>query len=78
MGHEELLERLRLIVDPHTGMDIVSMGLVKDLKVDKGCARIVIRPTSPFCPVSDYLVKAVEEAVESLGYKPEVSLWRGG
>jgi|UniRef100_A0A7C2ZHR4 metal-sulfur cluster biosynthetic enzyme len=77
MDHEKLFERLRLIVDPHTGMDIVSMGLIKSLDVDKDSAKIVIKPTSPFCPVSGYLIKAVEEAVESLGYKPHVSLWEG-
>ncbi|MFN3813441.1 MAG: metal-sulfur cluster assembly factor [Aquificaceae bacterium] len=71
---EKILDRLRSVIDPHTGMDIVSMGLVKSVKMEDGYVKVVIRPTSPFCPVGGYLLQAVEDVLESMGYKPTVEL----
>jgi len=34
----------------------------------------IIKPTSPFCPVGEYILRAVENAVAPLGYHPEVKL----
>lgn len=71
---EEILERLKAVVDPHTGIDIVSMGLVKSIEIEDMNIRVVIKPTSPFCPVGNYLLEAVKGLLESMGYKPTVEL----
>lgn len=72
---EEVLEVLREVIDPHTGLDIVSMNMVKEVRsVGEGEVRIVIKPTSPFCPVGSFLLQAVKEKVEGLGYKAHVEL----
>ena len=39
MGEElraQVLERLRTIIDPETGVDVVRMRLIEDLAVDEG------------------------------------------
>lgn len=50
---EELVNSIRdavsVINDPHMGISIVEMGLVKDISVDGDQARIVIQPTNPGC-----------------------------
>lgn len=69
-----VLERLRDVIDPHTGIDIVSMGLVKSIEIEGEDVKVVIKPTSPFCPVGGYLLEAVKSLLESMGYKPTVEL----
>ncbi len=70
-----VMDVLKEVIDPHTGMDIVSMNMVKEVKeLGKGRLKVVIKPTSPFCPVGGYLMQAVKEKVESLGYSADVEL----
>ena len=50
---EELVDSIRdaisVINDPHMGISIVEMGLVKDICVDGDIAKITIQPTNPGC-----------------------------
>lgn len=72
---ENVLKVLKEVIDPHTGMDIVGMNMVREVKeIEQGRLRVVIKPTSPFCPVGSYLLQAVKEKVEGLGYKADVEL----
>ena len=47
---EELVNSIRdavaVINDPHMGISIVEMGLVKDISVDGDVATITIKPTN--------------------------------
>ncbi|QID34225.1 DUF59 domain-containing protein [Hydrogenobacter sp. T-8] len=75
MDMEDVLKVLKEVIDPHTGMDIVGMNMVREVKeIEQGRLRVVIKPTSPFCPVGSYLLQAVKEKVEGLGYKADVEL----
>jgi metal-sulfur cluster biosynthetic enzyme len=67
---EEIKKRLKSIIDPHTGMDIISMDLVKKIKVEKGNAVIYFTPTSPACPVTAYFAEKIKaEAEKAKGIK---------
>ena len=50
---EELVNSIRdavaVINDPHMGISIVEMGLVKDISIDGDEATITIKPTNPGC-----------------------------
>ena len=50
---EELVNSIRdavsVINDPHMGISIVEMGIVKDISVEGDEAKIVIQPTNPGC-----------------------------
>jgi len=57
--------RLRTVIDPETGVDVVRMRLVDDLLVDdEGVATYTFRPSSPFCPIAVTLALKVKEAVD--------------
>ena len=72
---KEVFEALREVIVPHTGLDIVSMNMVKGIEeVSKGKLKVVIKPTSPFCPVGSFLLQAVKEKVKALGYEAQVEL----
>lgn len=42
-------DAVAVINDPHMGISIVEMGLVKDISVDGDVATITIKPTNPGC-----------------------------
>jgi len=62
-----VLERLKKVIDPETGADVIRMHLIEDLIVsDDGEVSYTFRPSSPLCPIAVYLVKTVKEAVSEV------------
>ena len=60
-------ERLAGIVDPGAGLDVLRMGLVRDLAISEaGDASFTFRPSSPVCPMAFSLAPAIKEAIESV------------
>ncbi len=69
--HATILERLSKVIDPETGVDVIRMRLIEDLKVDKyGYVTYKFRPSSPLCPIAVPLSLMLQEAVASV---PEVT-----
>lgn len=58
---EELIESLRSVIDPEIGMNIVELGLVRNLEVDEPAdrAKITMILTTPFCPYGPQLIEQV-------------------
>ncbi|MCA9935155.1 MAG: metal-sulfur cluster assembly factor [Ardenticatenaceae bacterium] len=58
---EELLETLRSVIDPEIGLNIVELGLVRNLEIDeeKNSAKITMILTTPFCPYGPQLIEQV-------------------
>ena len=64
---DKIIERLREVKDPGTTLDVVSMGLIKDLTVTtEGEASFTFRPSSPVCPLVFSLALKVQEAVKEM------------
>lgn len=58
-----LMEALGRVVDPELGIDIVSLGLVRQVEIDEGGASVVMTLTTPACPVGPWLRDEVRDAV---------------
>lgn len=58
---EELLESLRSVIDPEIGLNIVELGLIRDLDVDEDedNAEITMILTTPFCPYGPQIIEQV-------------------
>ena len=65
MGLQEKIEEsLCQVIDPETGMDVIRMKLVRDLKVGKeGEVELTFRPSSVLCPLGFQLGINIKEAV---------------
>jgi metal-sulfur cluster biosynthetic enzyme len=61
----DILGALREVVDPELGVNIVDLGLVYGVRVDRGDVYITMTMTSPACPLRDYLQDLVESTVTS-------------
>ena len=65
-----VLDALKIVSDPDLRRDIVSLGFVKNLKVDQGRVSFTIELTTPACPVKDQMRDQARAAVMAL---PEVA-----
>src|SRR5918999_14109 len=63
---ELVLTALRQIEDPDLRKDIVTLGFIKDLKIDGGAVSFRIVLTTPACPVKAEMESAAKELVGSL------------
>ena len=61
---KEILEALKKVIDPEVGVDIVSMNMIKGVKIERGNVKIKFTPTTPFCPMIGYFVEKIKEAVK--------------
>ncbi len=61
---EKIKESLTQVIDTETGMDVMRMRLVRDLKVDRrGDVELTFRPSSVLCPLGFQLGINIKEAV---------------
>src|SRR6202521_1893402 len=58
-----VLEALKVVRDPDLNRDIVSLGFIKDLKLDGGRVAFTIELTTPACPVKDQMRDQARAAV---------------
>jgi len=67
-----VINRLREIIDPETGADVIRMWLIEDLAIDEeGVVRYRFRPSlrqaqdtaSPLCPLAVTLALQIKQAV---------------
>jgi ATP-binding protein involved in chromosome partitioning len=58
-----VLDALKVVRDPDLGRDIVSLGFVKDVKIDGGRVAFTIELTTPACPVKDQMRDQARAAV---------------
>jgi ATP-binding protein involved in chromosome partitioning len=63
---EQVLEALRVVKDPDLHRDIVSLGFVKNLKIDRGNVSFTVELTTPACPVKDQMRDQARAAVAAL------------
>ena len=58
-----ILERLRTVMDPELGLNIVDLGLVYESDVHAGVAHVLMTTTSPACPIGSFLEDQVRWAL---------------
>ncbi len=63
---EEVIEKLKDVMDPHTGIDVYSMGLISELKIDNSDISLIFTPTSPFCPMGVQLAVQIKKSLTGL------------
>ena len=61
--------RLRRVVDPEVGVNIIDLGLVYRIELSPGQLLIEMTMTSPACPMGDMIIDDAYAELE--GYLPE-------
>ncbi|HZV48909.1 MAG TPA: Mrp/NBP35 family ATP-binding protein [Candidatus Dormibacteraeota bacterium] len=66
-SREQVLHALATIVDPDLGRDVVSLGMIKDLRIsDAGQVAFTFELTTPACPVRERFQTMAREALMQL------------
>jgi len=63
---DEIREALRDVIDPEVGIDIVDLGMVKDIIVKDESAEVDMVLTTEACPLVDHLTEQVKRRIEEL------------
>lgn len=65
---EMLIESMRGVIDPEIGMNIVELGLLRQLDVDeeRDTAKITMILTTPFCPYGPQMIEQVRQTGNSV------------
>lgn len=74
MDKKTIEEKLKEIKDPELGIDIVALGLIRNISIDNenmgvSGAEVLMTFTSPTCPFADQLIEEVENAIRSAGFE---------
>ncbi len=65
----DIINKIKLILDPDVGVNIWIMGLIYDINViDDEEVIITMTFTTPFCPAAPMLQEQIREQLEGLGY----------
>ncbi len=61
--NEQVMAALATVIEPELNQDIVSLNMVRDLRVADGVAHFTIVLTTPACPLKDVFVKRCNAAL---------------
>ena len=71
----QVWDALREVEDPEIPViSVVDLGVVRDVEVENGRARIEFTPTFLGCPALEVMRQAMEERIAELGAEPEVEV----
>lgn len=59
---EQILKKLKRVIDPELGINIVDLGLIYKIKEKEGKANILMTLTSPGCPLAATFKDMVKKA----------------
>lgn len=54
---------LKTVKDPELNLDLVVLGLVYDIEIEGGSAKVAISLTTPMCPAAGQILEEAREAV---------------
>jgi len=63
-------EAFREIIDPEIGLNIMELGLVRDVQVANETAHVVMIMTTPFCPYAPALLESTRGKAEGVLGRP--------
>lgn len=71
---DEILKALSKVIDPDLHKNIVSLGFVKDIKIENDDVSIVLQLTTPACPMKDMMRSECEKYIRELGVKGKINI----
>ena len=71
---EEVIEELKKVNDPEIGIDVYTLELIYDVKVEDGKVKILMTLTTPMCPYGPMLIEEIRARVRDLKGVREVEV----
>jgi metal-sulfur cluster biosynthetic enzyme len=67
---ETLRDALREVLDPEIGLNIIELGLVRDIRITNDHAEINMILTTPFCPYGPAIMETTRNKAEIFLERP--------
>src|SRR3954464_1896319 len=65
---DQILEALKVVIDPELHRNIVELGMVRNVAIsDQGAVNVTVSLTTPGCPIKGHFQNGVTQAVRSVG-----------
>lgn len=61
---EGLREALRAVVDPEIGMNIIELGLIRNVEIQEDRGHVTMIMTTPFCPYAPQLLEQTRRTAQ--------------
>lgn len=74
VSQESVLEKIKEIIDPEIGINIVDMGLIYDVDVNGTTVDISMTLTSPSCPAGGQIVNGTQHVTQQMDGVDEVNV----
>ncbi len=62
----QVIEQLKTVIDPEIGIDIYTLGLIYDIKIEKKNVNIRMTFTTPACPYGPMLLEEIKIKMNEL------------
>jgi len=66
LTREKILERLKDVIDPEIGINIVDLGLIYNIELAENKVTVTMTLTTPGCPMHSSITKWVEETLSRI------------
>ncbi|MGQ9502544.1 MAG: metal-sulfur cluster assembly factor [Anaerolineae bacterium] len=70
VSEEKIREALRSVVDPELHLDVIALGLIREIDTSASPILLKMVLTTPFCPFAPWMVKQVHEVAEKAAGVP--------
>ena len=67
---EQIKAALRNVYDPELGMNVVELGLIREIDMQPDLTEVTMLLTTPFCPYGPQLIEQVRRMIEKTTDKP--------
>ena len=74
VSEESVLEKIKEIIDPEMGINIVDMGLIYEVDIDDTTVDIKMTLTSPGCPAGGQIINGAQHVTQQLDGVEEVNI----
>ncbi len=63
---DQVREALRAVSDPEIGLNVVQLGLIREILLDQEEPEIKMMLTTPFCPYGGWLIQQVKDTAQQV------------
>lgn len=71
----EVRARLSEVIDPEIGMNIIQLGLIRNVEIENDIARLKMILTTPFCPYGPAMIEMTKaKALEGLNMPVSIEM----
>lgn len=72
-----ILDALKGVKDPELGTDIVTLGMIEDLRIEEGRVALTVSLTTPGCPLREQIEKDVRAPLTAVAGVESIDLKMG-